>query len=272
MFGLAVMDFSALLPHLMASRHIFKPRPHQQNNQVKSDSLEKTTSIMSKTKSTPFVENPRTCLHDPSPKPFIPNTAHITNTPRKQKRPLDVAAFDNAMACANSTDFCICAGTVTFKGRGENRKVLVILNEKYTEDLWQLPKGRKNIGEDALCSTAIRETYEETGYKVQLLAKNIRTRATMAKGKQASGPILEAQSAEPVAMVHYTEPSPLLEGGPVTKVCFFYVATVREDALPAANTQDTDEVLEAYWLTCADAMERLTFGAERRALEIAMCY
>ena len=99
-----------------------------------------------------------------------PNTAHIAHTTRKQKRPLDVAAFDNAMACAKSTDFCICAGTVTFKGRGDDIRVLVILNEKYTEDLWQLPKGRKNIGEDALCSTAIRETYEETGYKVKLVS------------------------------------------------------------------------------------------------------
>lgn len=259
----------------MASRHIFKDRPHPQSIGAKFDHLKKQASIMSKTKSTPFVENPRTCLHDSSPKSFIPNnahTAHTIQTARRQKRPLDVAAFDNAMACANSTDFCICAGTVTFKGRGDNRKVLVILNEKYTEDLWQLPKGRKNIGEDALCSTAMRETYEETGYRVQLLSKNILTRATMAKGRQEPGPIFEAQSAEPIAMVHYTEPPPGLEGGPVTKVCFFYVATVRDDALPAANTQDTNEVLEAHWLTCADAMERLTFGAERRALEIAMCY
>ncbi|KAG6367356.1 hypothetical protein INS49_001544 [Diaporthe citri] len=227
---------------------------------------------MSKSRSTPFAENPRTCLHESSPKSFNSTAAHITHTARKQKRPLDVAAFDNAMACAKSTDFCICAGTVTFKGRGDDRRALVILNEKYTEDLWQLPKGRKNIGEDALCNTAIRETYEETGYRVQLLSKNILTRATMAKGRQEPGPIFEAQSAEPIAMVHYTEPSPGLEGGPVTKVCFFYVATVREDALPAANTQDTEEVLKPYWLTCADAMERLTFGAERRALEIAMCY
>lgn len=227
---------------------------------------------MSKTKSSPFVENSRTILHDASPISLNPHPAHIIHATRKQKRPLDVAAFDNAMACANSTDFCICAGTVTFKGSGDDRKVLVILNEKYTEDLWQLPKGRKNIGEDALCTTAIRETYEETGYMVQLLAKNILTRATMAKGRQVPGPIFEAQSAEPVAMVHYKEPGPGLEGGPVTKVCFFYVATVRDDALPAKDTQDTDEFLKPFWLTCADALDRLTFGAEKRALEIAMCY
>lgn len=227
---------------------------------------------MSKSNPSPFVENPRACLHDASPETLNADPAHVTHTTRNQRRPLDVAAFDNAMACANSTDFCICAGTVTFKGSGDEKRVLVILNEKYTEDLWQLPKGRKNIGEDALCTTAIRETYEETGYKVQLLAKNILTRATMAKGRQGPGPIFEAQSAEPVAMVHYTEPFPGLEGGPVTKVCFFYVATVRDDAMPAANTQDTDELLEPYWLTCHDALERLTFGAERRALRIAMWY
>ncbi|KAI3397815.1 hypothetical protein diail_10348 [Diaporthe ilicicola] len=226
---------------------------------------------MSKGKSTSFVENPRTCPPEESPPRFL--HLNTTHTAQRQRKPLDVVAFDNAMACAKSTDFSICAGTVTFRGRGENSRVLVILNEKYTEDLWQLPKGRKNIGEDALCSTAIRETYEETGYKVSLLAKNILTRATVAKGRQEPpGPIFEAQSAEPVAMVHYTEPSPGLEGGPVTKVCFFFVATVRDDARRGANVQDGDEVLEPYWLTCADAMERLTFGAERRALEIAMCY
>lgn len=137
---------------------------------AKFECLIKQAATMSKSKSTPFVENPRTCLHESSPIPLNPNTAHIAHTTRKQKRPLDVAAFDNAMACAKSTDFCICAGTVTFKGRGDDIRVLVILNEKYTEDLWQLPKGRKNIGEDALCSTAIRETYEETGYKVKLVS------------------------------------------------------------------------------------------------------
>ncbi|KAJ0123301.1 nudix domain-containing protein [Diaporthe amygdali] len=225
---------------------------------------------MFKGKSPSFVENTRACPpHESIPKSFNINTTHNT---RRQRKPLDVVAFDNAMACAKSTDFCICAGTVTFKGRGEDSRVLVILNEKYTQDLWQLPKGRKNIGEDALCNTAIRETYEETGYKVQLLSKNILTRATMAKGRKDPGPIFEAQSAEPIAMVHYTEPFPGLAGSPVTKVCFFFVATVRDDAPPAPNTQDVDEVLEAYWLTCADAMERLTFAAERRALEIAMCY
>lgn len=268
------MSWASLLFSVLSWPHaIFSRIGHTcRSTGARFNHLKKQVSTMSKSKSSPFLENPRTCLHEPSPKSFSSTTAHITHKARKQKKPLDVAAFDNAMACAKSTDFCICAGTVTFKGRGDDRRVLVILNEKYTDDLWQLPKGRKNIGEDALCSTALRETYEETGYKVQLLSKNILTRATMAKGRQEPGPIYEAQSAEPIAMVHYTEPFPGLEGGPVTKVCFFYVATVRDDALPVANTQDTDEVLKAYWLTCADALERLTFGAERRALETAMCY
>ncbi|POS74654.1 hypothetical protein DHEL01_v206947 [Diaporthe helianthi] len=222
---------------------------------------------MSKIKSSPFVENPRTMLHDDSSKSSNPSPALTT---RKQRRPIDVAAFDNAMACASSVDFSICAGTVTFKGSGDERKVLVVLNRKYTEDLWQLPKGRKSIDEDALFTTAVRETYEETGYRVQLLEKNILTRATSAK--QGSGPIFEAQSAEPVALVHYQEPGEGLQGGPVTKVCFFYVATVGDDVVPATDTQDDEEVLEPTWLTCADALDRLTFAAEKKALEIAMSY
>jgi 8-oxo-dGTP pyrophosphatase MutT (NUDIX family) len=216
-----------------------------------------------------LVEDPTTGLNDSSPQSSNPNPAHIEP---KEKRPIDVAAFDKAMTCISSSNFSICAGSLTCKGSGDDRRVLVILNEKYTQDLWQLPKGRKNIGENSLCATAVRETYEETGYTVQLLAKDISTRATMADGSQGDGPIFIAQTPEPVVLIHYNEPGPGLDGPPVTKVCFFYVATLGGDQVAAVNTQDPGESLTHYWLTCADAMKKLTFRAERMALKVAISY
>jgi 8-oxo-dGTP pyrophosphatase MutT (NUDIX family) len=200
-----------------------------------------------------------------------PNPAPVSHKKRAPKKPLDVVAFDNAMHCARSTDFALCAGTVTCRGTGAERRVLVVFNERYTSDLWQLPKGRKNMGEDSLGTTAIRETYEETGYKVELLVRDIPTRATMAEARQGQG-IFEARNTEPIALVFYTEPNLELNERPVTKVCFFFVAAAADDAVQTADTQDIDEYLTPSWLTCAEAMEKLTFTAEKKVLEIAMSY
>lgn len=60
-----------------------------------------------------------------------------------------------------------------------DRRKVAILHDAVS-GMTQLPKGRKNIGED-LHNAAIRETLEETGISFQPIPLNISTRATPTK-------------------------------------------------------------------------------------------
>lgn len=197
---------------------------------------------------------------------------------------LDFDAIDRDMSFRHNIDFNITAGTVTFHPKTHH--VLVILNKKYHEDIWQLPKGRKDLGED-MQVTAIRETHEETGHLVRLVPTHLWTRATLPRGViplpevpplsahalQSSDPSLPMMvdtindpNTEPVGMVTYadTQASTALD---VTKLCFFYLAElVNPDAAPDNDTQNPGEGLEARWMSVADARQSLRFEAEREAL------
>lgn len=87
--------------------------------------------------------------------------------------PLDMDYINDAMTFTPSERCTISCGTVCVDPR--TSKVLIIFNRRL--GIWQLPKGRKNIGED-LQSAALRETYEETGVRADLLPLKIRTRST----------------------------------------------------------------------------------------------
>src|SRR4051794_20852746 len=82
----------------------------------------------------------------------------ILTTPTPSTMALDLEKIDRSMSFHPSEATTISCGTVTIDTAA--RKVLLIWNRKLA--IYQLPKGRKNIGEDML-SAAMRETYEETG-------------------------------------------------------------------------------------------------------------
>ncbi|KAB5528912.1 hypothetical protein GE09DRAFT_1148868 [Coniochaeta sp. 2T2.1] len=86
---------------------------------------------------------------------------------------LDLEEIDRSMSFHPSEATTISCGTVTIDPA--TQKMLLIWNKKL--EIYQLPKGRKNIGEDML-SAAMRETYEETGVKATPLRLKIATRAT----------------------------------------------------------------------------------------------
>lgn len=114
--------------------------------------------------------------------------------------PLDIDYINDAMVFIPSERCTISCGTVCVDPRAS--KVLIIFNRRL--GIWQLPKGRKNIGED-LQSAALRETYEETGVRASLLAMKIHTRATMPNG----GGIYDMKTAPRShnAVSHQTTPS-----------------------------------------------------------------
>ncbi|KAL1853134.1 hypothetical protein VTK73DRAFT_9079 [Phialemonium thermophilum] len=86
---------------------------------------------------------------------------------------LDLDEIDRSMSFHPSDACVVSCGTVTIDPAAS--KVLLIWNRQL--QIHQLPKGRKNIGEDML-SAALRETYEETGVPAAPLRLKIATRAT----------------------------------------------------------------------------------------------
>lgn len=80
----------------------------------------------------------------------------------------------------------ISAGTVTVDLQAG--KILLALNKP--QGIYQLPKGRKNVGEESLLECAVRETLEETGMVVEPLALRVATRCTVdgvESGQDAKG-------------------------------------------------------------------------------------
>lgn len=211
---------------------------------------------------------------------------------------LDFAALDDEMTFIPNRHYVLSASAITFRDPGQ---VLLIRNTKYNEPFYTLPGGRKDIGE-ALEETAVRETYEETGYHVRLPSVNIPTRATRPRvaetrrrkdsalqdaaiptpsasplahasslasspGPMAKG-IIDDSGTEPVGMITYNDPT---TEGASTKFRFFYYATLKyPDHPPDPLSLDREERLEAEWVTVADALHKLRFEAERQAVETAV--
>lgn len=97
-----------------------------------------------------------------------------------------------------SESFVISCGTVTLDI--DRSKVLVIYLRKTGE--YCFPKGRKDVGE-RLEATAVRETYEETGYIVELLPLQLTTLATL-HGIDDVRSALPGGTTEPIAVTQRT--------------------------------------------------------------------
>ena len=157
-----------------------------------------------------------------------------------------------------SDKFAISCGTVTLDLRA--RKVLVIIWRKNGEYL--LPKGRKDIGE-GLETTALRETFEETGFNCQLLPHSFPTLATMDPAKTIDE---EGQSTvEPFAVTQRTTDGKL-------KIIFWYLAQADSTTPKTHGTQMADEDFETVWVEEAKVLEKLTFNEDRAVAGKAIGY
>ncbi|OJD13386.1 hypothetical protein AJ78_06157 [Emergomyces pasteurianus Ep9510] len=137
-----------------------------------------------------------------------------------------------------SEGFVVGCGTVSI----DLAKGLVLLLYCRVRRQYHLPKGRKNVGE-SLEDAAVRETFEESGYKCRILPHNL---ATLAPEYQIS-----QTHKEPLAVQQRRS-----LGGP-HRIIFWYLAEADSTETPAVGTQEEWEDFEPRWLSLDEAAAKL---------------
>lgn len=157
------------------------------------------------------------------------------------------------------------------------RKVMIIRDTAADGTIMvQLPKGRKDIGEDLL-ATALRETYEETGVRFTALPLPVATRAThYALNASACNDTKAAPEAltempdvtrdvlncEPAAVCTY----PCIYTGAL-KMVFWFAAQGDSTEKPALDTREPwEENLSAHWVDAAEAAAMMTFEMDSQVI------
>ena len=155
-----------------------------------------------------------------------------------------------------SDQFAISCGTVSLDV--DRSKVLLVRWRKTGE--YFLPKGRKDVDEPLL-QTARRETFEETGIRVQLLPVAIDTLATFPSSlAQVDRPKLVT---EPIAV------SQRIVNGTL-KIIFWYVAAADSTTAPEEGTQQEDEDFDTIWADFDNVLRTLSFDDDQRIAQAAI--
>ncbi|KAF4948494.1 hypothetical protein FSARC_13731 [Fusarium sarcochroum] len=153
-----------------------------------------------------------------------------------------------------SDQFAISCGTVSLDLK--QSKVLLIRWRKTGE--YMLPKGHKDLGE-SLERTALRETFEETGVRAQLLPVDIVSLATSVKDEDHPKVI-----TEPIAV------SQRMAANGVLKIIFWYVAVADSTITPEEGTQQENEDFETVWADFENADTTLSHEDDQRIARAAI--
>ncbi|KAI8675356.1 Nudix hydrolase domain-containing protein [Fusarium keratoplasticum] len=156
-----------------------------------------------------------------------------------------------------SNQFVISCGTVSLDV--ERSKVLLIRWRRTGE--YSLPKGRKDIDEP-LEETALRETFEETGIRVQLLPVSIDSLATLPSSVKTED--RPKAVIEPIAVTQRTTRQGIL------KIIFWYVATADSTTVPEEGTQQENEDFDTIWADFDNVGSTLSFDDDRSIAEAAI--
>jgi 8-oxo-dGTP pyrophosphatase MutT (NUDIX family) len=169
-----------------------------------------------------------------------------------------------------SDEFVTSAGGVPFRIKPGHPPEICLIHHQLKEE-WLLPKGRKDRGE-SVEQAALREVYEETGWKAVPFPATMYTRATVpdVEGSQLLQPdkphLVSALSTEPFAIT--------IRGDPDSrnmKFIHWFIFTVADPE--CQQTQMEGEGFDkAVFFEASQAIDTLSFHEcrelARRALEI----
>lgn len=155
-------------------------------------------------------------------------------------------------------------------------KVLLVYESQ--RHYWFLPKGRKDVGE-TIEEAALREAYEESGYRTEFLPLLIPSNAPSPPGSgyrrghvTNTEPIyISIMSWRPRRRARIAAPGDDNGGEYLT---FWYVGQIPEDAVHEENTGMPDEKnYTSYLLGLDDALEKLrSTGGTSEAVVLHMAY
>jgi 8-oxo-dGTP pyrophosphatase MutT (NUDIX family) len=136
-------------------------------------------------------------------------------------------------------------------------KIVVIYETE--KQYWFLPRGRKDVGE-SLEQAALREAYEESGYRAEFLPLLNPTHQPVPPGNRANSDWL---NTEPIYMTLTSWQPRKRRNGTIGAyggeyVTMWYVGQIPEDMTPDEGTGMADEQnYQSYLLTVEEAMSRL---------------
>ncbi|KAF8970681.1 hypothetical protein BDZ97DRAFT_1790492 [Flammula alnicola] len=163
----------------------------------------------------------------------------------------------------SSMDFMLGAGMVIIQQN--THKIVVIYETK--RKYWFFPRGRKDIGE-SLEQTALREAYEESGYRTEFLPLYSPTRQPAPPQDEDA---YARPNIEPIFMTlsswqpRRTRTGQLKDSGG-EYLTTWYAGQIPEDAVPETGTGMPDEQNYQSHLLPFDEALKMVWGAEERVL------
>ncbi|CDO68758.1 hypothetical protein BN946_scf184989.g24 [Trametes cinnabarina] len=171
-----------------------------------------------------------------------------------------------------SGDFMLGAGMVIIQPSTEK---IVLLSETHSEPQrqpytsWFLPKGRKDVGE-SLEQAALREAYEESGYRVSFLPLLMDTNAPFPPRLRGTRGLLPVAEPIFVDMIRWGRRRSGQNDPGGEYLVFWYVGQIADDAAVETGTRMPDEVgYQTHLVTFAEA-QRLLHGPLLRIVRMAV--
>ena len=159
-----------------------------------------------------------------------------------------------------SSHFLICGGSILFESTRAPLRVCLLHHN--VRDEWLLPKGRKDRSED-VTSTAVRETFEETGYPCRQLPLDLITRAPEAGAQTKDTAVPVPGSGEPFMLT--------LRRTEVGEVKFiWWFTTIRTGEDKVEGTQTAVESFESRFFDVDEALLTAKFQADREVIAKAV--
>lgn len=148
------------------------------------------------------------------------------------------------------------------------RKIAILRDLSSAPEIVSLPKGRKNIDEP-LPAAALREAYEETGFRFSPLRLRTPTRATPTPEHSAYRPGTNPGVTRTVG--NHEASSVCVYPDPATgcvKIVFWFAAEGDSTQVPHENTRESWEVNTVVeWVDADVAASKMSFDAHRSVIE-----